>query len=159
MVVGAAPPVVDPAQARRGSGATFEADARGAHIRRTMAHRALCAPIDTGDTSVESTMGIGDLQVEAVDLAAADPDAAVVWHGSVRGLGAHGYRSTAGLSARLAADGTVWAIVTGGGDVETPTRTFVLHGSASVEITRDGYAAFAFDPADLIYPWDVLPGA
>ncbi len=117
----------------------------------------LCASIDTGDTSVEATMGIGDLQVEAVDLTAVDPGDAVVWHGSVPGLGADSYSSTAGLSARLAPDGTPWAIVTGGGGVETPSHTFVLHGGESIEITRDGYAAFAFDPADLVYPWDVLP--
>ncbi len=116
----------------------------------------LCASLVTNAPSSADQIGSGDLRIEVVDLTPSVPDAAIVWHGSVSGLGPHGYSRTAGLSARLAADGTPWVIVTGGGDIETPSRSFVLHGGEHTEISRPGYDSFAFDPLDLIEPWDVV---
>ncbi len=112
----------------------------------------LCASPGAGTESAAPAqpIGSGDIQVEAIDLDATDPTAAIVWHGTVPGLGADGYSSAAGLDAQLAADGSVWAILTAGGDVEKPSRTFVLHAGEVVEITRRAYSGFAFDPAALV---------
>ena len=62
------------------------------------------------------------------------------------GLGADGYSRTAGLSARLGDDGTVWALLSAGGDVERQGRTFMLHSDTAIDITQDGYYDVAFDP-------------
>jgi hypothetical protein len=114
-----------------------------------------CAPLDVAEPeNLQQGRGTGDVQVEAVDLAAAFPPDRIVWHGSVPGVGANSYSETAGLSARLGDDGAVWALLTAGGGVEVQERMFVLHGDAATEITQDGYYGVAFDPAQLIMPWD-----
>ena len=102
--------------------------------------------VDQPTTDRPQGRGIGDVQVEAVDVAATSPSERIVWHSSVPGLGANGYSRTAGLSARLGDDGAVWALLTAGGDVEQQERMFVLHGNAATEITHDGYYGVAFDP-------------
>ena len=118
----------------------------------------LCAPVEVADApSPQQGVGSGDVQVEAIDLTATVPSKRIVWHGSVPGLDAHGYTRTVDLSARSADDGTVWALLSAGGDVERQNRTFVLHGVDATEITRAGYETFAFDAAQLISPWDEPP--
>jgi hypothetical protein len=118
----------------------------------------LCAPLDIAEpANAQQGRGIGDVQVEAVDLAATLPSERIVWHSSVPGLGADGYSRTAGLSARLGDDGAVWALLSAGGDVERQGRTFVLHSNTATDITQDGYYDVAFDPTQLITPWDEPP--
>jgi hypothetical protein len=118
----------------------------------------LCVPPDAAEpANLQQGRGSGDVQVEAVNLGAASPTERIVWHSSVPGLGADGYSRTAGLSARLGDDGSVWALLTAGGDVEQQGRTFVLHGDTATDITQDGYYDVAFDPAQLIMPWDEPP--
>jgi hypothetical protein len=117
----------------------------------------LCAPLHTGEApALTQGLGEGEVQVEAIDLGAAAPSERIVWHGSVGGLEAHGYTRTVGLSARLGEDGQVWALLAGGGNVEVPNRTFVLHGDAATEINQGGYE-LAFDPTELITHWDEPP--
>jgi len=117
----------------------------------------LCAQLHVADPSPYEHIGSGDVQAEAIDLTATAPSERIVWHSSVPGLEANGYSRTVELSARRDDDGAVWALLSGGGGVELPSRTFALHGDDAVEITRVGYSSFAFDPADLISPWDELP--
>jgi hypothetical protein len=117
----------------------------------------LCGEPHTANASPYESIGSGDVQVEAIDFTAALPSQRIVWHSSALGLGADGYSRTVDLSARRDDDDAVWALLSGGGGVELASRTFALHGDDAVEITRTGYLVFAFDPADLISPWDELP--
>jgi hypothetical protein len=118
----------------------------------------LCVPPDAAElANLQQGRGSGDVQVEAVNLEAASPTERIVWHSSVPGLGADGYSRTAGLSARLGDDGSVWALLTAGSDVERQGRTFVLHRNTATDITQDGYYDLAFDPTQLIMPWDEPP--
>jgi hypothetical protein len=117
----------------------------------------VCGEPHTGSASPYEQIGSGDVQVEAIDLTATEPSERIVWHGSAPGLGADSYTRTVELSARRDDDGAMWAMLTGGGGVELSSHTFALHGDDAIEITRAGYWMFAFDPADLISPWDELP--
>lgn len=113
----------------------------------------LCATLHVANPTPYDAHGDGDVQVEAVDLNATAPSQRIVWHSSVPGVGAHGYSGTVGLSAQLAPDGSVRAILSGNGDVEEPGITLLLHGDSWVEITRPDHS-LAFSPADLVSTWD-----
>ncbi len=116
----------------------------------------ICLPPDAGDDP-ENTSRVGDVQFEAVDLAAEQPGDAIVWSGSVPGLGVDRFSQSVDVSARQAADGSIWVIVSGNGDLEASSQTYVLHDGTSVGITRSGYRDFAFRPVELITQFDTLP--
>ncbi len=113
----------------------------------------LCEPLNAGDDSA----GEGDVQVEAVDLATQQPGGRIVWNASVAGLGVDEFTRSVELGARQTPSGTIWALVSGNGGLETSSQTFALHDSEVTEITRRGYHKFAFDPADLITEFDTPP--
>lgn len=115
----------------------------------------VCATETPADPLAAIPFGDGDVQVEAVDL---DRPAGeqVRWHTSVAGVGPHAFNRSVGLSALAGSADAPVAILTAGGDIEASTRSFVLADDTSTEITKPGYTAFAFDPADLIEPWDTL---
>lgn len=112
----------------------------------------VCASLNTGD----DRQG-GDVQVEAVDLAAVQPGDSIVWNSSVRGLGVDEFTGSVDLSARQDTDNTIWAIVSGNGGFDVSSQTYALHGDEMIEITRLGYQTFAFQPADLITEFDSRP--
>jgi len=114
----------------------------------------ICLPPAAGD---DPDVTNSDVRLEAVDLAAEQPGDAIVWSGSVPGLGVDRFSQSVGLSARRAADGSIWVIVSGNGDLEASSQTYVLHDDTSFEITRRGYETFAFRPAELITEFDSLP--
>jgi len=116
----------------------------------------ICLPPDAGDDP-ENTSRVGDVQFEAVDLAAEQPGDAIVWSGSVPGLGVDRFSQSVDVSARQAADGSIWVVVSGNGDLEASSQAYVLHDDTSVEITRRGYQDFAFRPAELTTQFDTLP--
>lgn len=115
----------------------------------------VCSPLHTGE--IDEDTRDGDVQVDAIDLAAEQPGDAILWNGSVSGLKVDEFTRTVGLSARMTADGTIWAIVTGNGGLETSSPSYVLHGTEATDITRRGYRTFAFDPADLVTEFDSRP--
>jgi hypothetical protein len=115
----------------------------------------LCKPLHTGDDT--PSPGEGEVQVEAIDLAAEQPADRIVWNSSVAGLGVDEFTRSVDLSARQAPDGTIWAILSGNGGIETSSRTFALHDGEAIDITRLGFQRFAFDPADLITEFDAPP--
>ena len=112
----------------------------------------LCALLHTGADSQG-----GDVQVEAVDLAAAQPGDSIVWNSSVPGLGVDESTRSVDLSARQDTDDTIWVIVSGNGGLETSSQTYALLGNETVELTRLGYETFAFQPTDLITEFDSPP--
>jgi len=114
----------------------------------------ICLPPDASD---DPDVVDRDVQLEAVDLAARQPGDAIVWSGSVPGLGVDRFSKSVDVSARQAADGSIWVIVSGNGDLEASSQTYVLHDDISFEITRRGYETFAFRPAELITEFDNLP--
>jgi hypothetical protein len=105
----------------------------------------VCAAFTVADEPVNGpSFGDGDVHVEAVDLGTDTPGARVHWHSSVSGLGFDSYSRTVGLSARRDDDGGFSALLTAGGGVELPSRTFALRGDMAREITQPGYLSFVF---------------
>ena len=117
---------------------------------RTVVIARVCASLDAGDPSPYTAVGGGDIQIEVVDLVTLT----VTSRTSVPGLGPDGYSRTAGLSVTQSDDPTPWILLTAGGGVEIPGRTYSIHGDDIVEITRTGYHDFAFDPLELISIFD-----
>ncbi len=107
----------------------------------------LCATRLVDPPSPFDVFGDGDIQIDAIDLNAPDQGNSLVWSTSLAGLEADSYGRTVALSARLAVDGTIWAIVTGNGGVEIPSETYVFHGTEATEITRVD-SSFFFTVAD-----------
>jgi len=114
----------------------------------------ICLPPDASD---DPDVTNRDVQLEAIDLTAEQQGDAIVWSGSVPGLGVDRFSQSVDLSARQASDGSIWVIVSGNGDLEVSSQTYVLHDDTSFEITRRGYETFAFRPAELITEFDSLP--
>lgn len=101
-----------------------------------------CSPVD-GET--------GDLVVELVSLETREP----VWSASVDHVEIDSYSSTVSLDAGVF-DGRVWALVSGSAGVEQPIRAAAV--TEGVEQPLPGGAIVAFDPQELIEPWDPYPG-
>ena len=112
----------------------------------------LCATLHAGN----DTHG-GDVQVEAIDLAATQPGDSIVWNSSVPGLGVNEFTRSVDLSARRDTNNTIWAIVAGNGDLEVSSQSYALGGGEIVDITRLGYQTFAFQAEDLITQFDSPP--
>lgn len=112
----------------------------------------LCATLHTG----ADTQG-GEVQVEAIDLAAVQPADSIVWNSSVPGLGVNEFTRSVDLSARRDSNNTIWAIVAGNGDLEVSSQSYALGGQEIVDISRLGYQTFAFQAEDLITQFDSPP--
>ncbi|MFP5489478.1 MAG: hypothetical protein ACLGHQ_14380 [Acidimicrobiia bacterium] len=101
-----------------------------------------CSPVD---------VEIGDLIVELVSLETRAP----LWSMDVDHVAIDSYSSTVSLDA-TELDGRVWALVSGSAGVEQPIRAAAI--TDEVEQPLPGGAIAAFDPQELIEPWDPYPG-
>lgn len=93
---------------------------------------------------------VGELVVELVSLDTLEP----VWSIDVDGVAIDAYSHTVSLDAAVL-DGRVWALVSGSAGVEQPIRAAAV--TDGVELALAGGAIVAFDPRDLIEPWDPVP--
>lgn len=100
-----------------------------------------CAPVDDE---------VGGLIVELVSLETREP----LWSVEVEGVAIDSYSRTVSLDA-AEVEGRVWALVSGSAGVEQPIEAAVV--TEGTELPLPGGAIVAFDPRELIEPWDPYP--
>lgn len=93
---------------------------------------------------------VGGLIVELVSLETREP----LWSVAVDGVAIDSYSHTVSLDA-AEVEGRVWALVSGSAGVEQPIRAAAV--TDGVEQPLPGDAIVAFDPQELIEPWDPYP--